>query len=588
MTWRKLLKNKKSADMAGIVIATILIVAGVIAAVIAVNSFDEAIEDVQDRQLSNMLETVDFNLTESVERFENQTERFIESDRFTSAVDEWLATGDGTTLKRVMQNSSVSNMSAFDAMFVTSGGAIAVSTIEGKLYKIGTKIEDNIYCCEDTAANQYLAVKCRIASDINCYSIIDIKGMYFTVLQRVNAATDSIMLLEPESQTLFGQKGGEIQTCPVDAVAEAKNVNVREGSLLCASEVQQTMGVKSYEKRTESGKLTTRVMTLPSSMTDNGIFAISASMEYDAVESLARTTATKLIVSFMIMAIGLALALLIFLRGRRKRIQVDLELEELKEKNRQMEALNQKTQELAHHQRLETIGTMTSSIAHEFNNLLTPIMGYSLMTLEQLSEDDDNGIYDGVLEIYNASLKAKDIISRLSELSRKNTETKFQLIEPDELVNKVIHVAAPLLPKNVDIYRKLRCSGMYIKGNETQLSQLVLNLIINAFQAMGDTRGEVTIITARSGDEIMLEVSDNGPGISETIREKIFDPFFTTKDPGDGTGLGLAIVLQAVEDHRGRIEVDSEEGKGSSFRVFIPEVKHENILEAEDKKEGES
>jgi signal transduction histidine kinase len=252
-------------------------------------------------------------------------------------------------------------------------------------------------------------------------------------------------------------------------------------------------------------------------------------------------------------------------------IEADMELEDLKEKNRQMEELNRKTQELAHHQRLETIGTLTSSIAHEFNNLLTPIMGYSLMTLEKLPQDE-GGVYDDVLEIYNASMKAKDIISRLSELSRKNTEMKFTTINPDELVNKVLHVTSPALPKNVDIFRNLHCSKKYIEGNETQISQLILNLIINAFQALGERGGEVTVTTERVGSDIMFEVADNGPGIPDDIKEKIFDPFFTTKESGAGTGLGLAIALQAAEDHKGRMEVESEEGKGTSFKVFIPEL----------------
>ncbi len=283
------------------------------------------------------------------------------------------------------------------------------------------------------------------------------------------------------------------------------------------------------------------------------------------------TTASRIILGGALVLAGMLIASLIFMQGKRDMMKADQELEALKEKNRQMEELTRKTQELAHHQRLETIGTLTSSIAHEFNNLLTPIMGYSLMTLEKLPQDAD-GPYDDVLEIYNASVKAKDIISRLSELSRKNTEMRFETINPDELVNKVLHVASPALPKKVDIFRHLRCADKYIEGNETQLSQLVLNLIINAFQALGDERGEVHVTTNKIGSDIMIEVADNGPGIPDDIKEKIFDPFFTTKEAGVGTGLGLAIALQAAEDHKGRLEVESGEGKGTSFKVYIPEL----------------
>ncbi len=285
----------------------------------------------------------------------------------------------------------------------------------------------------------------------------------------------------------------------------------------------------------------------------------------------AATTASRIILGLALVLAGMLVALQIFLQGKRDMMKADKELEALKEKNRQMEELSRKTQELAHHQRLETIGTLTSSIAHEFNNLLTPIMGYSLMTLEKLPQTDDSP-YDDVLEIYNASVKAKDIISRLSELSRKNTEMRIETINPDQLVNKVLHVTSPALPKKVDIFRNLNCSRKYIEGNETQLSQLILNLIINAFHALGEEGGEVTVTTEKVGTDIMIEVADDGPGIPDELKEKIFDPFFTTKEAGVGTGLGLAIALQAAEDHKGRIEVESEEGKGASFKVFIPEL----------------
>ena len=137
------------------------------------------------------------------------------------------------------------------------------------------------------------------------------------------------------------------------------------------------------------------------------------------------------------------------LRSGRRNERAQRELALLQEKNAAMEALNRKNQELAHHDRLQTIGTLTSSIAHEFNNLLTPIMGYSILVLEQLPSDAEE-LYDNVLEIYNSSRKAKEIIARLSDLSRKNTSLTFQYVSPDELVRKVLAVASPARPPHVD------------------------------------------------------------------------------------------------------------------------------------------
>lgn len=231
-----------------------------------------------------------------------------------------------------------------------------------------------------------------------------------------------------------------------------------------------------------------------------------------------------------------------------------------------MERLNRETQALAHHQRLEMLGTLTSSIAHEFNNLLTPIMGYSLMALEKLPPEEE--LYENLLEIYNASRQAKTIISRLSDLTRKNAP--FHMVAPDEVVQKALEVAAPAKPKNVELRRNLNCWDQRILASEIQLSQLLLNLILNGFHAMEPDGGELTVDTSFDDGSLYIRVSDAGRGIPPEIRGKIFEPFFTTKDTGKGTGLGLAIAAQIVEDHKGTIKVDSTEGKGTVVTVILP------------------
>lgn len=249
--------------------------------------------------------------------------------------------------------------------------------------------------------------------------------------------------------------------------------------------------------------------------------------------------------------------------------RVQREAEALRKKNEAMEALNSQTRKLAHHQRLEIIGTLTSSIAHEFNNLLTPIMGYSLMALERLP-DDESELYDELLEIYSSSCKAKEIISRLSDLSRKQTETSFREVAPDELIRKMVRVAEPAKAENVRVQMNLNCWDQRLEANEIQLSQLMLNLILNGFHAMEPEGGILTVTTSFDETHIQLQVTDTGCGIPREIRGKIFEPFFTTKEAGKGTGLGLAIVAQVLEDHHGKIRVESKEGRGTTFLVSLP------------------
>ena len=288
-----------------------------------------------------------------------------------------------------------------------------------------------------------------------------------------------------------------------------------------------------------------------------------------ALLELFRISAVKLLLGGGMTVAGLGIGVILFLHLIRRTARMEKETRALRQRNEQIEELIRQKENLAHHQRLETLGTLTSSIAHEFNNLLTPIMGYSMMALEKLPPEEDE-LYDDILEIYNASRKAKTIISRLSDLSRKNTAVTFRPVSLDELVKKTLDVANPARPLKAEVKVNLNCWDQRLLANEIQLSQMLLNLILNGFHALGDAPGSLTIETSFDEHNIHLRVSDTGCGIPEDIRKKIFEPFFTTKEAGKGTGLGLAIVAQVVSDHHGHIRVDSKVGAGTRFSISLP------------------
>lgn len=292
-------------------------------------------------------------------------------------------------------------------------------------------------------------------------------------------------------------------------------------------------------------------------------------LEYGHLSEVFRETVVYSMISGSLMVLGVGMLLILFLHMLHRTTRIQREAEALRKKNQAMEALSQKTQELAHHQRLEIIGTLTSSIAHEFNNLLTPIMGNSMIALEKLPSDED-ALYDELLEIYVASCKAKEIISRLSDLSRKNTETCFRQIAPDEVIRKMVRTAEPARAENIQINMHLNCWDQRLTANEIQLSQMILNLILNGFHAMEGSPGILTLCTNFDEKYIHFQVSDTGCGIPKEIQSKIFEPFFTTKETGKGTGLGLAIVAQVVEDHQGEIHLESKPGRGTTFTVSLP------------------
>ena len=290
-----------------------------------------------------------------------------------------------------------------------------------------------------------------------------------------------------------------------------------------------------------------------------------------------RHTTQLLTSSLIFILLGLIFLLfyagILYMENRR----ASRELQQLNQRQQRLEEINRQTQQLAHHQRLETIGMLTSSISHEFNNLLTPIMSYSLMTLEKLPPSEEE-LADNLIEIFNASEKAKEIISRLSDLSRKNSPNTFRTASLDGLIQKALTVATPAKPREVEVKLNLNCWDQRIRANEIQIMQMLLNLILNAFHAMEDT-GTLEISTTYDDHFLTLQVADTGCGIPAELHGKIFEPFFTTKDSGKGTGLGLAIVAQVVEDHAGTIRVSSLPGSGTTFTVNIPRLQAGDITD---------
>ena len=171
-----------------------------------------------------------------------------------------------------------------------------------------------------------------------------------------------------------------------------------------------------------------------------------------------------------------------------------------------------------------------------------------------------------------ADRKAKEIIARLSDLSRKNTSLTFQYVSPDELVRKVLAVASPARPPHVEVRTDLACRHLWLRGNEIQLSQMLLNLILNAYHAMEPGGGTLTVATRPEGEFLCFQVSDTGSGISPEVLPHIFEPFFTTKERGKGTGLGLAIVRQVMEEHKGTITIDTAPGRGTTMLLRFPTI----------------
>jgi PAS domain S-box-containing protein len=222
-------------------------------------------------------------------------------------------------------------------------------------------------------------------------------------------------------------------------------------------------------------------------------------------------------------------------------------------------------------QKLEAIGSLAGGVAHDFNNILMVILSYATFLLAKLPPDSE--LRREVLEIRNAGNRAADLTQQLLAFSRKETLNP-QEINPSEAVRNLSRMIGRLIGDNIRLSLDLGQDSGFILCDPTQFDQILINLIVNARDAMPEG-GEVVIrtgVTAPVGspaDECFISVGDSGVGIAPDLLDKIFEPFFTTKAEGKGTGLGLSMVYGAVRQNGGRITVESALGKGTVMSVFF-------------------
>ncbi|MDY0221584.1 MAG: ABC transporter substrate-binding protein [Desulfobacterium sp.] len=244
---------------------------------------------------------------------------------------------------------------------------------------------------------------------------------------------------------------------------------------------------------------------------------------------------------------------------------------------------------LAHSRRMESLGTLTGGIAHDFNNLLYIMMGNAELALENIPESSPAHV--NLTEIINAGKRSARIIGQLLSFSRGDNG-QLKPMDGVATLGDSLDLIRATLPSSIKIHRELPDKKLWMVGDPDQIRQLLINLCINAFQAMEKTGGTIevlvdsTTLTDEStpihrklppGRYLRLIVKDTGPGIPHEVMDRVFDPYFTTRGVGKGTGMGLPLTHGIVKNHGGTITVDSIPGQGAIFTILFPLIeKKEN------------
>ncbi len=258
-------------------------------------------------------------------------------------------------------------------------------------------------------------------------------------------------------------------------------------------------------------------------------------------------------------------------------------LEDITERKRAEEEKEKIQAQLLQVQKMEAVGTLAGGVAHDFNNLLTTIHGYTELAMMELNEGDP--LYRDLREVQRASVRAANLTRQLLLFSRRQP-IEMSPLNLNKTIKEMMEMVRRLIGEDIAVTTSIEEELWMIKADPGNIEQVIMNLIVNARDAMPEG-GEITIgtknvhldeddckaiVDARPGNFACLSIADTGIGMDKKTVEHIFEPFFSTKGPGKGTGLGLSVAYGIIKQHEGWINVYSEPGRGTTFRIYLPAV----------------
>lgn len=585
--------------------AVIILVALAVMAYLLYGIFKQYYNSVIDSQKNQLLiiaQEVSKELEMSVERNLKNVDFLVKTKDYETCKEAFLSAQDPEPFHNLFDRFEQSHAPYIANMaFLGSGHGLENPWVIQKQEKyekisdVSTVEGQKVALWKDSEGDIAMSVMAEDMAGSQVYVLLDVQVMYEKMVSKIRLGDKGYVMVKDSGGIIIMHVLKE--QLGIDVIEDRKrmypDLNIENTSLegMINNQKQGKEGVEIYSSywwADENPSVTKKISAYTPAGIGDGFLIVSAVIDYGELSEPLTMGVAKIVGLSLVIFLGLLCLLIIYTRSLRSKQQVERENETLNELNQTLKTLHENEQIMAHQQRLQIIGTMTGGIAHEFNNLLTPIMGYAGLMMEMM--DKNSEFYEDVTEIYDSAEKAKEIIHQISTLSKRNMDTVYQYCDVTKLLERVRKMAESIKPANVEIKVAMGEVTKGIFGNVTQLNQVILNLIVNAIHAIGDNPGQISIeYQERSGilddpaipqawkqgksqeDRFgQLSITDNGCGMDENTLHEIFEPFFTTKSSTGGTGLGLSIVQNIVESHKGVVLVDSHPGRGTTFRLLLP------------------
>ena len=547
-----------------------------------------ALMESQTRQLElvvqSLADSIEFSLEEYTDRLDSAARKVSEEHNLRPG----LARSD--TLRDIWIEDSEGNIT------YSCYGLIAVRDV------LLTRTDTVSYWQYHSGDTHYLVMKKQAGERAVCL-VVNSTALYQQLVSDIRVGTNGYVMIKNDSDLIVmhpepAQWGIEVLSGRQKLYANRKNLDLSSLSELLRTQREEDSGVLDYYSYWWTDPDLPRVHKISAFrhlQLGDRFWIVSAVVDYDDLYQPVQESFIKLAVLFG----GIGLVLVLFtvrvFRLQQKQKKDATEISDLKTLNATLEELHRSEESLAHGQRLQLMGTLTGGIAHEFNNFLTPILGYADFIMADAEPGSE--VYDNAMEISEAAQKAQDVVRQISSMSRKNVETVYDAVPVESLIDHTCKLVETNCPRQVELKQELELNGENVLGNSTQLQQVLLNVCINGIHAIGVGQGSLTLraavvpraeLAARVPEEkisddwesyVCISVTDTGCGMDKDTLSHIFEPFFTTKKQGEGTGLGLALADQIIRTHKGYILAESAIGKGTTFSIYLPVLEQQRARE---------